>query len=86
MDNDAYQVAQGVGSLAFFLLLIVVAIQYRRRLRKIRRLTQTNVLLSQQLAAATARMDEMERWQSRSVAEGRHQDPVLAPALHQYRR
>jgi len=86
MDNDAYQVAQGVGSLVFFLLLIVVAIQYRRRLREIRRLTQTNVLLSQQLAAASARMDEMERWQRRSLAEDRYPEPVDVPRTGLHRR
>lgn len=65
MDDSsalAVQVAQGVGSLLFVVLLMVVAVQYRRRLRQIRRLTEANGALSRELAAAQARIDEMERW------------------------
>jgi hypothetical protein len=47
---------RAAGGLAFAVLLVVVAVQYRRRLRDIRKLRESNGLLSRQLAAALERL------------------------------
>ena len=49
-----------VGSIGFIVALVIVAVQYRRRLREIRRLTEANGLLARQLVAALARLDVYE--------------------------
>ncbi len=61
-DAATFQIAQGLGGILFVVLLVVVAVLYRRRLRQIKRLTETNGMLAQQLAATTARLEEIERW------------------------
>lgn len=83
-DEDVafFQVAQGVGSLVFFLLLVIVAVQYRRRPRQIKALTQANGALTQQLAATSVRLDEMERWQGRYPPPTTRQVDVTPTGRH----
>ena len=52
-----------IGGLAFVVVLIIVAVLYRRRLREVRQLREVNGMLSRELAAATARVEVLERMQ-----------------------
>lgn len=54
------QLMRAVGGVAFVIFLVLVAVQYRRRLRDIRRLAESNELLTRQLITALSRLEVYE--------------------------
>lgn len=50
------------GQLVFIGILVGAAVQYRRRVKQVKSLTSVNQSLARELAAAQARIAEMERW------------------------
>lgn len=55
------QILQAIGVLGFLIALIVVAVQYRRRLRDIKRLEGAVTELANNLRAALAKVEVYER-------------------------
>lgn len=78
------QILQAIGGLGFVVALIVVAVQYRRRLRDIKRLEGAVVELANNLRAALAKVEVYERVQPGGSVVGSDGDGADAPGRGLY--